>query len=64
MEAQKSVRKELAEITEDQPHYNTLSTIVRNLEEKDTLPITPTGKRINTTPLLSRTTERVYEYGN
>ena len=23
-----------AEITEDQPHYNTLSTIVRNLEEK------------------------------
>jgi hypothetical protein len=39
----------MAEITEDQPHYNTLSTIVRNLEEKDTLPITPTGKRINTT---------------
>jgi hypothetical protein len=32
----------MAEITEDQPHYNTLSTIVRNLEEKDTLPITPT----------------------
>jgi hypothetical protein len=28
----------MAEITEDQPHYNTLSTIVRNLEEKDTLP--------------------------
>jgi predicted transcriptional regulator len=26
----------MAEITEDQPHYNTLSTIVRNLEEKDT----------------------------
>jgi hypothetical protein len=65
MEAQKSVRKKvMAEITEDQPHYNTLSTIVRNLEEKD-VAITPTGKRINTTPsLLSRTTERVYEYGN
>jgi predicted transcriptional regulator len=32
----KSVRKKevMAEITE-QPHYNTLSTIVRNLEEKD-----------------------------
>jgi predicted transcriptional regulator len=29
----------MAEITEDQPHYNTLSTIVRNLEEKDTLPL-------------------------
>jgi hypothetical protein len=23
----------MAEITEEQPHYNTLSTIVRNLEE-------------------------------
>ena len=28
------VKEILAEITEDQPHYNTLSTIVRNLEEK------------------------------
>jgi BlaI family penicillinase repressor len=28
------VKDILAEITEDQPHYNTLSTIVRNLEEK------------------------------
>jgi BlaI family penicillinase repressor len=24
----------MAEITEEQPHYNTLSTIIRNLEEK------------------------------
>ena len=24
----------MAEIKEDQPHYNTLSTIIRNLEEK------------------------------
>lgn len=32
---QKAFVKEIqAEITEDQPHYNTLSTIVRNLEEK------------------------------
>jgi predicted transcriptional regulator len=38
----------MAEITEDQPHYNTLSTIVRNLEEKDTLH-NAYGKRINTT---------------
>jgi predicted transcriptional regulator len=31
----KSFCKEvMAEITEDQPHYDTLSTIVRNLEEK------------------------------
>lgn len=28
------VREVMAEITEEQPHYNTLSTIVRNLEEK------------------------------
>lgn len=28
------VKDILAEITADQPHYNTLSTIVRNLEEK------------------------------
>jgi BlaI family penicillinase repressor len=28
------VKDILAEIAEDQPHYNTLSTIVRNLEEK------------------------------
>ena len=26
------VKEVLAEITEDQPHYNTLSTIIRNLE--------------------------------
>lgn len=28
------VKEVLAEIKEDQPHYNTLSTIIRNLEEK------------------------------
>lgn len=28
------VKDVLAEIIEDQPHYNTLSTIIRNLEEK------------------------------
>ena len=28
------VKEVLAEITEDRPHYNTLSTIIRNLEEK------------------------------
>ena len=28
------VKEVLAEITEEKPHYNTLSTIVRNLEEK------------------------------
>ena len=28
------VKEVLTEITEEQPHYNTLSTIIRNLEEK------------------------------
>ena len=28
------VKEVLAEISEEQPHYNTLSTIIRNLEEK------------------------------
>jgi predicted transcriptional regulator len=28
------VKDVMAEITEDQPHYNTLSTIIRNLEDK------------------------------
>lgn len=28
------VKEVLAEITEEPPHYNTLSTIIRNLEEK------------------------------
>jgi BlaI family transcriptional regulator, penicillinase repressor len=28
------VKEVLAEIIEEQPHYNTLSTIIRNLEEK------------------------------
>jgi BlaI family penicillinase repressor len=28
------VKDVMAEITQDQPHYNTLSTIIRNLEEK------------------------------
>lgn len=28
------VKEVMAEIAEEQPHYNTLSTIVRNLEEK------------------------------
>lgn len=28
------VKEVMAEISEEQPHYNTLSTIVRNLEEK------------------------------
>jgi len=38
------VKEVLAEITEDQPHYNTLSTIIRNLEEKGYVGYTAFGK--------------------
>ena len=31
------VKEVMAEITEDQPHYNTLSTIIRNLKKKEFL---------------------------
>jgi predicted transcriptional regulator len=61
----KSVRKEvMAEITEDQPHYNTLSTIVRNLE-KGYVAITPTeNASILPHHCYRGLQKRVYEYGN
>ena len=37
------VKEVLAEIKEDQPHYNTLSTIIRNLEEKGFVSYTAYG---------------------
>jgi predicted transcriptional regulator len=54
MEAKKSVRKEvMAEITEDQPHYNTLSTIVRNLEEKGYVAHNAYGKTHQYYPIIA-----------
>jgi hypothetical protein len=55
----KSVRKELmAEITEEQPHYNTCRPSCVTLSKRIRC-ITPTGKPINTIPSLpSRTTEK------
>ena len=38
------VKDVLAEIKEGQPHYNTLSTIIRNLEEKGYVSYTAYGK--------------------
>lgn len=35
MEAKCFWKEVNAAITDEQPHYNTLSTIIRNLEEKD-----------------------------
>jgi hypothetical protein len=66
MEAQKAFVKEvMAEITEDQPHYNTLSTIVRNLEEKR-IAHNAYGKthQYYTHHCYRGLQKRVYEYGN
>ena len=47
------VKDVLAEIVEDKPHYNTLSTIVRNLEEKGYVGYTAYGKTHQYFPLVS-----------
>ncbi len=44
------VKDVLAEIKGDKPHYNTLSTIIRNLEDKGYVGYTAFGKN---TPVLS-----------
>ncbi len=48
------VKDILAEIAEDQPHYNTLSTIVRNLEEKDYVSHTAYGKTHQYFPVIKK----------
>jgi predicted transcriptional regulator len=47
------VKDIMEEITEDKPHYNTLSTIVRNLEEKGYVSYTAYGKTHQYFPLVS-----------
>ena len=47
------VKEVLAEITEDQPHYNTLSTIVRNLEEKGYVGYNAYGKTHQYFPIVA-----------
>ena len=47
------VKDILAEITEDQPHYNTLSTIVRNLEEKGYVAHTAYGNTHQYFPIVT-----------
>ena len=49
--AQKDV---LAEISEDKPHYNTLSTIIRNLEEKGYVAYNAYGKTHQYFPVVSK----------
>ena len=48
------VKDVMAEITEDQPHYNTLSTIVRNLEEKGYVSYQAYGKTHQYFPIISK----------
>jgi BlaI family transcriptional regulator, penicillinase repressor len=47
------VKEVMAEITEDQPHYNTLSTIIRNLEEKGFVSHNAFGNTHQYYPLIS-----------
>ncbi|MBU2997736.1 BlaI/MecI/CopY family transcriptional regulator [Cellulophaga baltica] len=48
------VKDVLAEIKEDKPHYNTLSTIIRNLEEKKYVTYVAYGKTHQYYPLISK----------
>ena len=47
------VKDVLAEIVEDKPHYNTLSTIIRNLEEKEYVSYTAYGNTHQYYPIIS-----------
>ena len=48
------VKDILAEIIEDKPHYNTLSTIVRNLEDKGYVSHTAYGKTHQYFPMIKK----------
>jgi len=48
------VKDVLAEIKEDKPHYNTLSTIIRNLEEKGYVGYNAFGKTHQYYPIVSK----------
>ncbi len=48
------VKEVLAEIDSNKPHYNTLSTIVRNLEDKGYVAYTAYGKTHQYYPIVSK----------
>mgnify|MGYP002632075717 FL=1 len=48
------VKDVLAEIKDEKPHYNTLSTIIRNLEEKGYVGYTAYGKTHQYFPIVSK----------
>lgn len=48
------VKDVLAEIKDDKPHYNTLSTIIRNLEDKGYVAYNAYGKTHQYFPIVSK----------
>jgi predicted transcriptional regulator len=48
------VKDVLEEITQDKPHYNTLSTIIRNLEEKGYVSYKAYGKTHQYFPIVTK----------
>lgn len=52
------VKEVLAEIEIDKPHYNTLSTIIRNLEDKGYVSYTAYGKTHQYYPIISKESYR------
>jgi predicted transcriptional regulator len=48
------VKDVLAEITDEKPHYNTLSTIIRNLEEKGYVGYDAYGKTHQYYPIVTK----------
>ena len=52
------VKDVMAEIKDDQPHYNTLSTIIRNLEEKGYVSHKAYGKTHEYYPIVSKESYR------
>lgn len=58
------VKEMLDEITEEKPHYNTLSTIVRNLEEKGYVGHKAYGNTHQYYPLVTKEAYRKQFIGN
>ena len=58
------VKDVLAEIKTEKPHYNTLSTIIRNLEEKGYVSYTAFGKTHQYFPVVSKEDYRKKFFNN
>ena len=58
------VKDVLTEVEGDKPHYNTLSTIIRNLEEKGYVDYTAYGKTHHYFPIVSKEAYRKKFFSN